>query len=50
MNQPNLHAVAADGRRWLAQQPASARWDVVTVDAYRPPYIPFHLTTVEFLN
>ena len=50
MNQPNLHAVAADGRRWLAQQPANARWDVVAVDAYRPPYIPFHLTTVEFFE
>lgn len=50
MNQPNLTAVAADGRRWLAQQPATARWDVIVIDAYRPPYIPFHLTTVEFFT
>ncbi len=48
MERPNLTAVAADGRRWLAQQPAAATWDVIAVDAYRPPYIPFHLTTREF--
>lgn len=48
MTQPNLTAVAADGRRWLAGQPATATWDVIAIDAYRPPYIPFHLTTVEF--
>lgn len=48
MDRPNLTAVAADGRHWLAQQPPDARWDVIAVDAYRPPYIPFHLTTLEF--
>ncbi len=48
MTQPNLTAVAADGRRWLANQPADAQWDLIVIDAYRPPYIPFHLTTVEF--
>jgi len=46
-NWPNYTAVAADGRRWLAQQPGVA-FDVIAIDAYRPPYIPFHLTTVEF--
>jgi spermidine synthase len=46
MNEPNLTAVAADGRRFL--RGLSGRCDVVAVDAYRPPYIPFHLTTVEF--
>ncbi len=50
MNQPNLDAIAADGRRWLSQQPPDAIWDVVAIDAYRPPYIPFHLTTVEFFQ
>lgn len=50
MNQPNLTAIAADGRRWLQQQPATAQWDLVAIDAYRPPYIPFHLTTVEFFT
>lgn len=48
MNQPNLTPIAADGRAWLTQQPDSATWDIIAVDAYRPPYIPFHLTTVEF--
>jgi hypothetical protein len=50
MTQPNLTAVAADGRRWLADQPATVQWDIIAVDAYRPPYIPFHLTTVEFFT
>jgi len=50
MNQPNLNAVAMDARRFLAQMPgvAGERYDLIAVDAYRPPYIPFHLTTVEF--
>jgi predicted membrane-bound spermidine synthase len=50
MTQPNLTAVAADGRRWLADRPAGDRWQIIAVDAYRPPYIPFHLTTVEFFT
>ena len=50
MTQPNLTAVAADGRRWLRDQPEGAVFDIVLVDAYRPPYIPFHLTTVEFFR
>lgn len=50
MNQPNLTAVAADGRRWLHDQPQDALFEIVLVDAYRPPYIPFHLTTVEFFQ
>ncbi|MCE7983571.1 MAG: spermine synthase [Caldilinea sp. CFX5] len=50
MSQPNLTAIAGDGRQWLAQQPATAQWDVIAIDAYRPPYIPFHLTTVEFFQ
>jgi spermidine synthase len=49
-NWPNYTAVAADGRRWLAQQPPGVTYDVIAVDAYRPPYIPFHLTTVEFFR
>ena len=49
-DRPNYDAVAADGRRWLAQQPAEAIFDVIAVDAYRPPYIPFHLTTREFFT
>jgi spermidine synthase len=48
MNQPNLRAVAADGRRFLRD--SSQLCDVIAVDAYRPPYIPFHLATVEFFT
>ncbi len=46
MTQPNLRAVAQDGRFFLTH--STARYDVIAVDAYRPPYIPFHLTTLEF--
>lgn len=45
---PHLHAVVADGRTWLTLTPN--RYDVIAVDAYRQPYIPFHLTTVEFFQ
>ncbi len=48
MNEPNLNAVAADGRWGLEHSPQ--RYDVVAVDAYRPPYIPWHLTTQEFFE
>jgi spermidine synthase len=45
---PNLHIVAEDGRYYLAH--SQKRYDVVIVDAYNPPYIPFQLTTVEFFQ
>jgi predicted membrane-bound spermidine synthase len=48
MNEPNLNTIAADGRYYLANVDKS--YDVIGVDAYRPPYIPFHLTTVEFFS
>ncbi len=50
MTQPNLTAVAADGRTWLAGQDEDVRFDLIAVDAYRPPYIPFQLSTVEFFQ
>lgn len=50
MDRPNLTAVAADGRQWLSRQDPSEMWDVVLVDAYRVPYIPFHLTTLEWFE
>ncbi len=46
MTEPNLRAIADDGRNYL--QTRAGRYDVIAVDAYRQPYIPFHLTTVEF--
>ncbi|MEA3337809.1 MAG: fused MFS/spermidine synthase [Chloroflexota bacterium] len=47
---PNIDAVAADGRTWLMAQPPDKRYSVIAVDAYRPPYIPFQLATVEFFR
>jgi spermidine synthase len=43
---PHLHLHTADARPFLRR--ASRRWDVIVVDAYRQPYIPFYLTTREF--
>jgi spermidine synthase len=48
MNQPNLDVHATDGRYFLKQ--TDEVYDVVAVDAYRLPYIPWHLTTVEFFQ
>jgi spermidine synthase len=48
MNEPNLIVHAQDGRYFLANTTNS--YDMVAVDAYRPPYIPFHLTTQEFFQ
>lgn len=43
---PNLHTYTADARPWLYA--TSRRYDVILIDAYRQPYIPFYLTTREF--
>jgi spermidine synthase len=48
MNMPNLNVIVQDGRYGLAH--SSRRYQVISVDAYRPPYIPWHLTTVEFFQ
>jgi spermidine synthase len=48
MTEPNLHVTVADGRYWMATQ--AGRYDVILVDAYRQPYIPFYLTTREFFQ
>jgi spermidine synthase len=42
------HEVIADARYWLAT--SAGHYDVVVLDAYRQPYIPFHLTTKEFFQ
>jgi len=46
MTEPNLNAVAQDARYFLTN--SARQYDVIAIDAYRPPYIPFHLTTREF--
>ncbi|HJW84533.1 MAG TPA: fused MFS/spermidine synthase [Anaerolineae bacterium] len=48
MKLPNLNVITADGRYALSRSPY--RYDVIGIDAYRLPYIPWHLTTVEFFE
>ncbi|HIP87577.1 MAG TPA: spermine synthase, partial [Anaerolineales bacterium] len=48
MNEPNLNVIVADGRAFLSR--SRRRYTVVGIDAYRLPYIPWHLTTVEFFQ
>ena len=48
MNMPNLSVHIGDGRLGLEQSPY--KYDIVAVDAYRPPYIPAHMTTREFFE
>ena len=43
---PTLKVEGGDGRFLLNQ--TADRFTVIAIDAYRPPYIPWHLTTVEF--
>ena len=43
---PNLTPYVGDGRYILNQ--LDRKYDVIAIDAYRPPYIPWHLTTMEF--
>jgi spermidine synthase len=48
LDEPNVHPVVDDARFWLATKGGS--YDVIVMDAYRQPYIPFHLTTREFFE
>ncbi|MCQ3936505.1 MAG: spermine synthase [Chloroflexi bacterium] len=48
MNLPNLNVIIGDGRLNLDR--SSARYDIIAIDAYRPPYIPPHMTTLEFFE
>lgn len=48
MNEPNLNVIVADGRYFLSR--SDRRYTVIGVDAYRLPYIPPHLATVEFFR
>lgn len=46
MTMSNLNVVAQDGRWGLEH--GNQKYSLIEIDAYRPPYIPPHLTTVEF--
>lgn len=48
MNNPRLTVHHEDARPYLRR--TNARFDVISVDAYRQPYIPFYLTTREFFE
>ncbi len=43
---PRITPYVMDGRSFV--QNTERSYDVIVMDAYRQPYIPFHLTTVEF--
>jgi spermidine synthase len=46
LNEPNINVLVGDGRYQLNQ--LTEHYDVITIDAYKVPYIPWHLTTQEF--
>jgi spermidine synthase len=48
MTQPNLNVYVADGRFFLER--SAEQYDLIVIDAYRLPYIPFQLTTTEFFG
>jgi spermidine synthase len=48
MTNPNLDLQHEDARPFLRR--AEGGYDVISVDAYHQPYIPFYLTTVEFFE
>jgi spermidine synthase len=48
MNNPRLHLYHEDARPFIRR--IDARYDVITLDTYRQPYIPFYLVTREFFE
>jgi predicted membrane-bound spermidine synthase len=48
MDIPNLSVYVQDGRWGLST--SKNTYDIISVDAYRPPYIPWHFTTKEFFS
>lgn len=44
--EPNFHVVNRDGRIFLAE--SKEKYDIILIDAYRGPFVPFHLLTKEF--
>jgi len=45
-DEPNFHLVNRDGRLFL--QESKDKYDIILIDAYRGPFVPFHLLTKEF--
>ena len=48
MDFSNLNPITQDGRWGLAHN--DQKYSLISIDAYRPPYIPWHLTTQEFFQ
>jgi len=48
MDLPNIHITVQDGRWALKNNPNT--FQIISVDAYRPPYIPWQMTTLEFFQ
>ncbi|HSK49466.1 MAG TPA: fused MFS/spermidine synthase [Solirubrobacterales bacterium] len=48
LENPRMEVYAEDARPWLER--SEERFDLIFVDAYRQPYIPFYLTTREFFR
>ena len=48
LTEPNINIIVGDGRYELNQ--LDKKYDVITVDAYKVPYIPWHLTTQQFFE
>ncbi len=48
LDESNVRAIIGDGRYELAR--LSGPYDMITIDAYKVPYIPWHLTTREFFS
>jgi spermidine synthase len=48
LTDPNINVIVGDGRYELNQ--LDRAYDVITLDAYKVPYIPWHLTTQEFFG
>jgi len=45
-DEPNFRVVNRDGRIFLGD--SKDRYDIILIDAYRGPFVPFHLLTKEF--
>ena len=48
MHEPNLNVVVQDGRYFLQTTPQ--KYDLIGIDAYQQPYVPFQLATNEFFK
>jgi spermidine synthase len=48
LRNPQMRVFAEDARPWLER--SEGGYDVIMVDAYRQPYIPFYLATAEFFE